>query len=61
MIKIYTTQIEAYDPEIKELLFIGKTFDEGACEIEIKTLLSDGNVKEVTDAIIEAVKLLCEE
>ena len=54
MIKIYTT-------EMKELLFTGKTFDECCCYIEIKTALSKGNVREVTEAIVKAVDMLCEE
>ena len=61
MIKVYTTAIEAFDPEMKQLLFTGKTFDEACCEIEIKTIISKDSVGELSEAIIKAVNMLCEE
>lgn len=61
MIKIYATKVECIDTETKDMLFTGESFDAECCTIEVKTALSEGNVKEVTDAIIEAVKLLCAE
>jgi hypothetical protein len=54
MIKLFPTRIEAND-EDGNVMFILKTFDEGACEIEFKSFLSNSNVSEIIGAIKKGV------
>lgn len=58
MITLDVVKIEAYDSETKGLVFTATTFDAHSCTIEINSLLSNGNVEEVTDAVKTAVKML---
>lgn len=57
MINLYPTQVEASDKD-GNVIFILKTFDESACEIEFKGIISNSNLSDIFDAIKKGVALL---
>jgi hypothetical protein len=60
MIKIYPTQIEAYDDELMPytLLFKLTVFDADSAELEMKTLVGSSNIDELCEAVKKAVDML---
>jgi hypothetical protein len=55
MIKSYYTEAQAYD-EIDSLLFTIKCVDEDMFELDMKTVLSNGNIDEVLMEVKELIR-----
>lgn len=58
MIRVYATEVEAYDVEANDLIFKMKMFDAEACHVEIKTVLAASNFEEVVQSMRDSMKLM---
>lgn len=58
MIDIYPVVVEGYFAENTTCAFRIKTFDEGACEVEIKTLVNSDSWEDISKAIKTALVMM---
>jgi hypothetical protein len=57
-LKLYPTKIEIHDDEVQQLMATVEMFDEACSDIEIKTVCCPESWPELSDAILEALKMM---
>lgn len=58
MINVYPVKIEAVDADTGDLMFTMETFDSHAATVEIKTVIGNSNIDQLTAAMRRAVVML---